>query len=205
MEIDLEVSELIKDIISEARNPNLTYTQKEVSGKLDRVIVELSGRDSKKFTELAQSFKRTKTQIERLVKVQDALNAKVKKEAIDLFDAQDEVMTRVVNTVSLGITISKKPEVKDTIKTDWEQVAKGIKALMTLTPELDTKIKELIEQFTTVKAGVPKDVSLRIDIKEGIISDAFGKLLGKLKSFLNSIKSWGSSYDSKLEKLKSQL
>lgn len=137
-----------------------------------------------------------------MVKVQDALNAEVKKEAIDLFDAQDEVMTRVVNTVSLGITISKKPEVKDTIKTDWEQVAKGI---MALTPELDDKIKELIEQFTTVKAGVPKDMSLRIDIKEGIISDAFGKLLGKLKSFLNSIKSWGSSYDSKLEKLKSQL
>lgn len=202
MEIDLEVSELIKDIISEARNPNLTYTQKEVSGKLDRVIVELSGRESEKFTKLAKSFKRTKTQIERLVKVQDALNAEVKKEAIDLFDAQDEVMTRVVNTVSLGITISKKPEVKDTIKTDWEQVAKGI---MALTPELDDKIKELIEQFTTVKAGVPKDMSLRIDIKEGIISDAFGKLLGKLKSFLNSIKSWGSSYDSKLEKLKSQL
>ncbi len=202
MEIDLEISELINDIISEARNPNLTYTQKEVSGKLDRVIVELSGRESEKFTKLAKSFKRTKTQIERLVKVQDALNAEVKKEAIDLFDAQDEVMTRVVNTVSLGITISKKPEVKDTIKTDWEQVAKGI---MALTPELDDKIKELIEQFTTVKAGVPKDVSLRVDIKEGVISDAFGKLLGKLKSFLNSIKSWGSSYDSKLEKLKSQL
>lgn len=202
MEIDLEVSELINDIISEARNPNLTYTQKEVSGKLDRVIVELSGRESEKFTKLAKSFKRTKTQIERLVKVQDALNAEVKKEAIDLFDAQDEVMTRVVNTVSLGITISKKPEVKDTIKTDWEGVAKGI---MALTPELDDKIKGLIEQFTTVKAGVPKDVSLRVDIKEGVISDAFGKLLGKLKSFLNSIKSWGSSYDSKLEKLKSQL
>lgn len=202
MEIDLEVSELIQEVISEARNPNLTYTQKEVSGKLDRVIVELSGRESEKFTKLAKSFKRTKTQIERLVKVQDALNAEVKKEAIDLFDAQDEVMTRVVNTVSLGITISKKPEVKDTIKTDWEQVAKGI---MALTPELDDKIKELIEQFTTVKAGVPKDVSLRVDIKEGVISDAFGKLLGKLKSFLNSIKSWGSSYDSKLEKLKSQL
>ena len=202
MEIDLEVSELIKDIISEARNPNLTYTQKEVSGKLDRVIVELSGRESEKFTKLAKSFKRTKTQIERLVKVQDALNAEVKKEAIDLFDAQDEVMTRVVNTVSLGITISKNPEVKDTINAGWEQVAKGI---MALTPELDDKIKELIEQFTTVKAGVPKDVSLRVDIKEGVISDAFGKLLGKLKSFLNSIKSWGSSYDSKLEKLKSQL
>lgn len=202
MEIDLEVSELIQEVISEARNPNLTYTQKEVSGKLDRVIVELSGRESEKFTKLAKSFKRTKTQIERLVKVQDALNAEVKKEAIDLFDAQDEVMTRVVNTVSLGITISKKPEVKDTIKTDWEQVAKGI---MALTPELDDKIKELIEQFTTIKAGVPKDVSLRVDIKEGVISDAFGKLLGKLKSFLNTIKSWGSSYDSKLEKLKSQL
>lgn len=202
MEIDLEVSELIQEVILEARNPNLTYTQKEVSGKLDRVIVELSGRESEKFTKLAKSFKRTKTQIERLVKVQDALNAEVKKEAIDLFDAQDEVMTRVVNTVSLGITISKKPEVKDTIKTDWEQVAKGI---MALTPELDDKIKELIEQFTTVKAGVPKDVSLRVDIKEGVISDAFGKLLGKLKSFLNTIKSWGSSYDSKLEKLKSQL
>lgn len=202
MEIDLEVSELIQEVILEARNPNLTYTQKEVSGKLDRVIVELSGRESEKFTKLAKSFKRTKTQIERLVKVQDALNAEVKKEAIDLFDAQDEVMTRVVNTISLGITISKKPEVKDTIKTDWEQVAKGI---MALTPELDDKIKELIEQFTTVKAGVPKDVSLRVDIKEGVISDAFGKLLGKLKSFLNSIKSWGSSYDSKLEKLKSQL
>jgi hypothetical protein len=200
--LDIEIANEIDIIIQEARRSELTYTQKEVAGKVDRVIVQLEGRQSEAFTKLAKNFKRTKTHIERLEKVMESLNKEVKDKAIDLFNAEDEIATRVVDTVSIGITISKLPEVKDVVKTDWERIAKE---LASLTPELDAKLKELTKKFTTVKAGIQKGVSLRVDLKEGKISDIFDKLKNMFKSFLESVKSWGDSYDSKLDKIKKGL
>lgn len=193
-----------KVLLPEARSKDLNYVEKKVGGELDRVIVTLSGRDSEAYTKLAKSFKRTKTQIERLVKVQEALNKTVKEKALELFDAEDEVMTRVVDTVSLGITISKKPIIQDTTKTDWEKVALEIAKL---TPELDDKIQEIIKAYTQTKPGVKKDVSLRVDIKEAnaVVDFVWDKLKAAFGKLADKLKAWGTSYDSKLDKIKEMM
>jgi hypothetical protein len=191
-------------MLPEARSSNLTYIEKKVGGELDRVIVTLEGRESEAYTKLAKSFKRTKTQIERLQKVQEALNQTVKEKALELFNAEDEVLTRVGDTVSLGITISKKPIVQDTTKTDWEKVALEIAKL---TPELDEKIQEIIAAYTQTKPGVKKDVSLRVDIKEGngVVDFVWDKLKAAFSKLTDKMKAWGSGYDSKLAKVKEMM
>lgn len=193
-----------KVLLPEARSKDLNYVEKKVGGELDRVIVTLSGRDSEAYTKLAKSFKRTKTQIERLFKVQEALNKTVKEKALELFDAEDEVMTRVVDTVSLGITISKKPIIQDTTKTDWEKVALEIAKL---TPELDDKIQEIIKAYTQTKPGVKKDVSLRVDIKEAnaVVDFVWDKLKAAFSKLTDKLKAWGTGYDSKLDKIKEMM
>lgn len=191
--------------LDEARNSKFTYTEKRVKGELDRVIVTLEGRDSELFTKMGKNYKRIKTQIERLEKLQTNLNAEAKKAVGDLFEANENVLTRVVDTVSISLTLSKLPEVKDKVTVDHESI---IKELLALQPELSSKIAELTEKFTKVTAGAPKPESLRIDLKEGVKDVAKGfweKIKSSLKTFLNSIESWGSRYDKKLDKIKSGL
>lgn len=196
------IAEAAKEVpINEARRSNLTYTEKKVKGELDRVIVTLEGKDSELFTKMGKNYKRIKTQIERLEKLQSNLNKDAKEAVADLFEANENVLTRVVDTVSISLTLSKLPEVKDKVTVDHEAI---IKALLELQPELSSKISELTEKFTKVSAGVPKPESLRIDLKEDI-SDVWKKITSLAKSFLSSIKSWGESYDKKLNKLKARL
>ena len=188
--------------LDEARNSKLTYTEKRVKGELDRVIVTLEGKDSELFTKMGKNYKRIKTQIERLEKLQTNLNAEAKKAVGDLFEANENVLTRVVDTVSISLTLSKLPEVKDKVTVDHEAI---IKELLALQPELSGKISELTEKFTKVSAGTPKPESIRIDVKEGVVGDVWAKLKSLAKSFLDSITSWGESYDKKLAAIKSKI
>lgn len=188
--------------LDEARNSKLTYTEKRVKGELDRVIVTLEGKDSELFTKMGKNYKRIKTQIERLEKLQTNLNAEAKKAVGDLFEANENVLTRVVDTVSISLTLSKLPEVKDKVTVDHEAI---IKELLALQPELSAKISELTEKFTKVTAGVPKPESIRIDVKEGVVGDVWAKIKSLAKSFLDSITSWGESYDKKLAGIKSKI
>lgn len=188
--------------LDEARNSKLTYTEKRVKGELDRVIVTLEGKDSELFTKMGKNYKRIKTQIERLEKIQTNLNAEAKKAVGDLFEANENVLTRVVDTVSISLTLSKLPEVKDKVTVDHEAI---IKELLALQPELSSKISELTEKFTKVTSGVPKPESLRIDVKEGVVGDVWAKIKSLAKSFLDSITSWGESFDKKLAAIKSKI
>lgn len=188
--------------LDEARNSKLTYTEKRVKGELDRVIVTLEGKDSELFTKMGKNYKRIKTQIERLEKIQNNLNKETKKAVGDLFEANENVLTRVVDTVSISLTLSKLPEVKDKTTVDHEAI---IKELIALQPELSSKIAELTAKFTKVTTGTPKPESIRIDVKEGVIGDAWVKIKQLAKSFLDSIKSWGESYDKKLSNIKDKI
>jgi uncharacterized spore protein YtfJ len=125
---------------------------------------------------------------------QTALNAKIKDEALDLFDAEDEIYTRVVETVSMVITISKKT-VSKTTKTDYEKV---LEELVKLVPELTEQVKDLIEANTTTKE-VEKSPGLRVDVNEGLTLKGIKAFARKA---LAKVKTWGKSYDRKLDNIK---
>lgn len=201
--IDSELlEEISKVVLKEERNPNLTYSEKKVKDELDRVIVSLEGKDSEVYTKLGKKYNELKLGIEAVQKLQEDLNVDIKKKMVELFNAEDEVLTRVVDTVQFTLTLSKKPVATETVKTDYEKV---IAEILKLQPELKNQVDKLIEQFTTIKKNDPKPETIRVAMKESAVGDFFNKMKNKLQSFLNSVKIWGTNYDKKLDRLKSML
>jgi CRISPR/Cas system CSM-associated protein Csm2 small subunit len=191
--------------IMEARKAELSYEEKKVKGALDRVILSLQGNQSGKFTKLISNYKKIQKAVEALAKKQGELNAHLKEEVEDLFDAEDEVYTRVVDTISATLTLSKKQSVTTT-KIDYEAILAKITELQ---PELEEKIKELTTEFTKVTTA-EKSPALRTTIKEAESLEEGLKELAKYvkdiaKAALSAIKGWGKSYDKKLEKIVAEL
>jgi hypothetical protein len=191
--------------IMEARKAELSYEEKKVKGALDRVILSLQGNQSGKFTKLISNYKKIQKAVEALAKKQGELNAHLKEEVEDLFDAEDEVYTRVVDTISATLTLSKKQSVTTT-KIDYEAILAKITELQ---PELEEKIKELTTEFTKVTTA-EKSPALRTMIKEAESLEEGLKELAKYvkdiaKAALSAIKGWGKSYDKKLEKIVAEL
>lgn len=200
---------MLKELLSllEARDPTLKYTEKKVKDQLDKVIVELEGSQSGKFTKLAGRYKIIKQQVEDLQEVQNEFNREIKDEALALFDAKDEVLTRVVETISLTITVSKQQAAATTSKVNYENV---IVEILKLAPGLEEQIKAVIKACTETKtAEKAKDVALRVALKEDGVNEGVKDWLKALKvkfaALLKSVKIWGKEYDKKIAALKLQV
>lgn len=181
-------------ILSEGRNPDIEY---KVDAKA--VTAKLKSHNSAVYTKLAQKVQK----IDMLEKEVKALKEEVKSEAkehvADLFDATDAVQTRVVETISFILTLSKDPKPTETVK-----YAEVIKELTThLTPELIAVLEQLKKQYTS---ETQKSPTLKVTPKSNELSEGiFGDAVGKFSAFLNHIARWGSKYDQKLNALKNMV
>lgn len=172
----------------------------KTSPKGDKVTATVSGHLSAKYTKLAQNIDKIKILQAEI----DELTEQTKQEArgaiTDLFTAEDEVRTRVVETVSFTLKLTKTPEPTVTVK-----YAKVLEELEShLTPELLTVLEDLKSKFSST---VQKSAALSFAPKESV--DLSEGPLDKMKAFfakfLSYIDSWCSKYDSKLAALKSQV
>jgi uncharacterized protein (UPF0335 family) len=170
--------------LCEGRNPDLEYQDAE-----DKVIAKLASYKSQSYTKLAQKVQR----IEELEAEVKALKEEVKQESrenvADLFDAEDAVKTRIVETMSFILTLSKDPKATETPK------YKDILEELTnhLTPELIIVLEQLKKQMVTITQKAP---SMKIrPIDEGFVGSIFARLK-------NAVMSWGQRYDQKLNNLK---
>lgn len=187
----------------EARNPKLTYTEKHVKKVLDRVTVELTGSESGVMSRLTTRYSRLDKAAKLMQEKRNVLNEEMKKVAESLFDAEDEVLTRVVDTVSYTITLSKAEKAESKSPTKKVDYAAIVKELGEMIPELQAKIEEITEKYTEIVQ--PKDTPMKLIVKskldEGLTT--FAKSLVKsFKEMLKSIKSWGKDYDKRLATLK---
>jgi hypothetical protein len=201
--------ETLKELlsISEARDPSLSYVEKPINKKvgaaIDKVTVALNGNQSAKFTKISREFSRLKTAAEKLADRQGKLNAYIKDEALALFDAEDEIYTRVVETVSMVIQLSKTPVPagpKTEIITDYDKIIAGV---LELVPELREQIEELIKTNTEIKTtepkpGVAKSPALSVKVNEGI---DFKTMKNIVKVAFSKVRTWARSFDKKLSKL----
>mgnify|MGYP000727153710 CR=1 FL=1 len=173
---------------------NIVEADIEFERGIDKVVAKLKSYDSQSYTKLAQKVER----IEVLEDEIKALKAQVKSEAKEhvhsLFEAEDTVRTRVVDTVSFIITLSKDPKPTETV-----QYAKVIAELeKSLTPELVALLENLKAQFKTV---TQKEPSLKIAKKD--LTESFGNAFARYTDkFNNFVSKWSSKYDKKLDKLK---
>ncbi len=200
-----EVVEEENDIFKSmpGRKTGLEYTEKKVKEKLDRVTTELDGLNSATFTKIGKKYEELEEIIASTTKKRNDLNDELKQLCSSLFDAEDEYLTRVVETVSLTMTLAKGYSQKSD-KIEWEKIATEIMAL--LEGDLKEKAEKIKEQYTT--AGSLEKVNPKFDIKikkESIGSGFVEKIKSYFNNFLNYINSWGKNYDKKLSAIASKI
>ena len=190
----------------EARNPKLTYTEKHIKKVLDRVTVELTGSESGVMSRLTTRYSRLDKAAKLMQEKRNQLNEDMKQVVESLFDAEDEVLTRVVDTVSYTITLSKAEKAESKAPKKSIDYAAIVKELGEMIPELQAKIEEITEKYTEVVQ--PKDTPVKLIVKskldEGLTAFARG-LVKSFKEMLKSIKSWGKGYDKRLNSLKAKI
>lgn len=170
----------------EGRNPELDYEDSET-----QVIARLQSYKSQSYTKLAQKVNRIKELKDEVKALEEEVKQETRENINDLFDAEDAVKTRIVETMSFILTLSKNPKATETPK------YKDILNELTnhLTPELINVLEGLKKQMVTV---TQKEPSLKIQpISEGFIGSMFARLK-------RAVLGWGQRYDQKLNQLKQQ-
>ena len=158
-------------------------------------------------TKLAKKYKELNDLTTQLTQMKEAFNLDAKQHILQYFNAEDEVLTRVVKTVSLTLTLSKKT-VRRTETTNLEGF---YQELLILLPELADKLKVLRDKYTKIE-NVETSPGLRVklpgDVEESI-NEATTGIWAKIEDFGNRLlkifKVWGKQYDHKLETLKQKV
>lgn len=179
----------IYEIIKEARadHPDVSYVSEPT-----KVTAFVSNDLSRKYTQLYNNLKRITDLSEELKALQEQVKQDRREQVMDLFDVEDAVFTRVIETKSVVLTLSKDPKATEApkYKVILEELEKH------LTPELITVLEVLKKEHVTV---TQKEPSLRAEPKSTIdenISD---------NSVLSKISNWLPKFDRKLDAIHDQL
>ena len=191
-------------LLTEARDPNVKYTERLVKKEVDRVIATLEGAESAVMTRLTNRYHRLDKALKLMKIKRDELNLKVKGQAEDLFDPSDTIYTRVVETVSCTLTLSKAVAAVDKTQTytvDYKAIAAELEAL--IDKDLIPKIDEIKAKYTRPDVMSDSPVALRVKSKleEGIAADAWAKIKKVWTTWGKALATWGKAYDKKLAKI----
>lgn len=145
----------------------IKYTEKKVSGLLDRVTATLSGKKSEIFTKMAKRYKKIDNAIKVLGEEREMLNEKVKNHMGEMFDAEDEVLTRVIESVSLTATLSKRTPAS-TKQVETFDTEGFMTALYQALPDLEDQLNELVNRYKVVRevTVAEKSPALRVKVEE---------------------------------------
>lgn len=193
---------LIEAALINPANASFDY-QGDKKGQITKVVATLKSYDSGRYTRLGRNLRR----IERLEDRIKALKEQTKQESRELiaglFNAEDAVLTRVVETVSFVFQMTKDPAETTTVK--YASVLKELQEH--LTPELLSIMETLVAKHSSV---VQKAPALKAIDKDENTSESLSEGIGdKLRTFfqkvLDKVLSWGKSYDSRLNRLKAEV
>jgi hypothetical protein len=186
-------------------SPNVDYTEVgNEKGEVTKVVANLTAFMSGKYTRLAKNIQR----MQEIAQETLALEAEIKqdgREAIaDLFAAEDAAYTRVVETVSFTLQITKDPKAATTVQ--YQKVLNELESH--LTPELLQVLEAIKAKFS--KVNPPKPPALTHAPREESISSVSeaplsAPLTAFFQKFFRRIQLWGQNYDAKLGKLKASL
>ena len=193
----MKIVELFED-----RQKDLTYTEKRVKGALQKVILSLEGNNSGAMTRLTKRYERLDKTAKLLKERRDALNAQIKDVGDRVFDAEDALATRIIETVSYTVmlTAAQKAEHKQPTKNvDYEA---AFRELAKLLPDLQEAADKILGKYTELIPPKDTPVALRVKPKDQVDESIATVVRAAFTKFMTWIKSWGSSYDAKLDAIK---
>ena len=159
------------------------------AGEFSKITATLSGPESAKFTRLAKKYKILDMIAKRAAERRDKLNEETREKVQGLFDVEDAVLTRYVETVSLSITLAKATEAS-TAETRTVDIDGLLAELYeTVDEKLIPVIKELEEKYTKIGTKTTKASpgALRVKIKEDLSLDGIESYAEQFKSTIMPI------------------
>src|SRR5271157_4146517 len=191
----MKVSELF-----EARIKGALYTTKEVKGKIEKVIAELKGQNSSSWTKISKQYVDLDNEIKKLQDSREKLNLELKDRATDVFDLEDEILTRVVETAQLTITLSKKAKKEAHPEVNAEAVIDAL-AKADLPKDLRKMVDACIKANTKMVAS--SETPERLTVKVNKVDESFSMsgLIMHMKEFMSQIKHWLLAFDHKYTKI----
>ena len=203
----------LKEFLSEVRQPGVRYTEIKAKNAVVKVIAELSEHEASVFSKIARRFDRLNTAIKKMSEMSKNLNADLKTRIKDLFDAEDMVLTKVVDTASFAATlaaIAKLDPNKKKQVVDWKKIAEELAEL--IPDELQAQVEAITKKYTVDSIMDVKEPSLTITNKaaekaarDKKLEEAIDLIKKMAKAVLNHVSKWASSYDRKINRLKKQL
>ena len=190
---DLPLDQVGRDDAGRATHQHITMTQDG-----DKVVAQLTHYESGRYTNLAKKVLRIKELSAEIKVLEEDVKAGARTDIADLFGAKDIAFTRVIQTRSFILQLTKDP--KPTNSVAYAKVLADLEK--SLTPELVAVLETLKKKYTTVTQKAP---ALSVDkiatesiIEEGMW-DKIKDVLARLKA---TIESWATSFDAKLGALK---
>ena len=189
----------VSELLVEDRQKEFKYTEKRAKNALDKVILELEGNDSAAMSRLMTRYQRLDKSAKLLKERRDAVNAQVKDVADRLFDAEDAVATRIIETVSYTVMLTKATRAADKEPTQKIDFESAFSELARLVPQLTEQVDAIRQKYTTLEQ--PKDTpsALKVTDKKTVKEGLIGTAVSAIKNFVKDLFNWGREYDAKLD------
>lgn len=159
------------------------YTRDET-----KITAQIDSKLGPKFDRLVDDLQTVDNLKAQLKQMQDTTKTQTRQDVAFLFDVEDAVFTRVIETKNVILEISKDPK-----PTESPQYKKILEALEKhLTPDLIEVLEKLKEEHKTI---TQKDPAVKYRFKEDV-SDELD---------LDPVKQWLDAYDRKLDLVKQYL
>lgn len=158
-------------------DPNISYdTSTDKGGNIEKIIATLSKSKSAEFTKLAKKIQEAKELSDRVKQLEAEIKGEAREAISGLFNVEDEVYTRIVETASFSLKLSKIPLPTVTVK-----YASVIKELKThLSNDLINILDNLEYKFSTV---TQKSASLSFTPKNESLNESNDDFIEKLKDY----------------------
>jgi hypothetical protein len=205
-----KVTQKIMENIDEARrdSEHTEYASVDKTGvttdnqeKITKIVATLKSYDSQRYTKLGRNLLRIQELENEIKSLKDEIKGEDKELIADLFDAEDRIYTREVDTVGFLFKLTKDPKSTETYK--YKEILDELQARFT--PELVAIYEQLKAKFKTVTQKSPglsatdKAVPQEsVDLNEGL----WDKIKVYLSKFKDLVFKWASSYDKRLNALK---
>lgn len=185
--------ELIESTLNEVRSSDISYKEVQAKGEITKVIAELDKQKASAASKLAMQYDKLNKALQEAQEQRDIANKDLKEYVDELFDANDALVTRAIETASVTISVAKATQQS---MTDY---AKVLEELVKMVPDLTKKVDELKNQYTRI---IEKSPALRVKVEEGTLKNT---VINALISFADKIFGWLDWYDNKLNKIKSMI
>jgi prefoldin subunit 5 len=202
----------IHELIAEERQKGWTYAEKRAKvakgmpsdavGAIEKVILSLEGNDSGAVTRLAKRYDRLDKSAKAIKDKRDELNTNMKMLGDSLFDAEDALVTRIVETASYTVMLSASEKGADKPRKAVVDYEAAYKELAALVPELTEQAKVILAKYTEMmqQKDTPMALKVKSKLSEGLVEVA----KRAWKAFVATVTSWGKDYDKKLDAIQAK-